>query len=64
MGFHPLPGPAVPIMVTSILFTTIAFITVTLRIYTRAVVTKIAGIDDYMMCIAMVRFSRARVNMN
>jgi hypothetical protein len=53
MAFH-VPPPAVPIMVTSILFTTIAFLILCLRIFTRVVVIKNAGLDDYMMCIAMV----------
>lgn len=45
---------AVPVVVTSITFTSIAFILVVTRIYTRFVMLKNAGPDDYVMVGAMV----------
>lgn len=48
-------APAVvPVMVTSILFTTIAFIIVTLRLYTRVIMIKNPGADDWIMLAAMI----------
>lgn len=47
-------GPAVPAVITSILFTSIAFISVVLRLYTRVFMLKNAGADDYFMVGAMV----------
>jgi hypothetical protein len=49
-----IAAPAVPAVVTSILFTSIAFIAVVLRLYTRIVMLKNAGADDYIMVGAMV----------
>ena len=46
--------PAVPVVITSILFTSIAFVAVVLRISTRTLMFKNAGPDDYLMCAAMV----------
>lgn len=45
---------ALPVVVTSILFTSIAFITMCLRIWTRVFMLKSAGPDDYLMLVAMV----------
>jgi hypothetical protein len=50
-----IAAAAVPAVVTSILFTSIAFIAVVLRLYTRIVMLKNAGADDYIMVGAMVR---------
>jgi len=52
MAFAPA---AVPVVITSILFTSIAFITVVLRLWTRLVVLHNAGADDYLMAASMVR---------
>jgi len=48
---------AVPVVVTTITFTSIAFILVVTRIYTRFVMLKNAGPDDYVMVGAMVSTS-------
>jgi hypothetical protein len=39
---------------TSFFFATLAFITVGLRMYTRAVIVKNVGLDDCLMVVAMV----------
>ena len=54
MGFT-IPPRDVPVAVTSLLFTTIAFILVTARLYTRIFMFRNAGADDYIMTAAMVR---------
>ncbi|KAH8594916.1 hypothetical protein B0O99DRAFT_166811 [Bisporella sp. PMI_857] len=51
MGFAPA---AVPVVITTILFTSIAFIVVSLRICTRVVMLKNAGADDYLMLASML----------
>ncbi len=53
MGFV-IPARDVPVVVTSLLFTSIAFILVLTRLYTRVVMFKNAGADDYIMTAAMV----------
>jgi len=52
MAFAPA---AVPVVITSILFTSLAFITVVLRVCTRVGLLRNAGADDYLMVAAMVR---------
>lgn len=47
---------AVPAAVTLIVFTTLALFVVSLRLYTRAVVVKNVGADDYLMIGAVVSF--------
>lgn len=46
---------AVPAAVTLVVFTTLALFVVSLRLFTRAVVVKNVGADDYLMIGAMVR---------
>jgi hypothetical protein len=49
-------GPATTIIV--IVFTALAFVTVVLRFVTRFIITRNAGIEDYTIGAAMVRFAR------
>jgi hypothetical protein len=51
MGYAPA---VVPVVVTSVLFTTIVFITICLRMYTRVIMLKNAGANDYLMLAAIV----------
>jgi hypothetical protein len=53
MGFT-IPSRDVPVVVCSILFTSIAFIVVICRLYTRVIMLQNAGPDDYIMTAAMV----------
>jgi hypothetical protein len=53
MGFT-IPGRDVPVVICSILFTSIAFIVVICRLYTRVIMLQNAGPDDYIMTAAMV----------
>ena len=46
----------VPLMVTSILFTTLAVVIVISRLFTRLVLIKNAGADDYLIAVAAVSF--------
>jgi hypothetical protein len=45
---------AVPAAVTLVVFTTLALFVVSLRLFTRAIVVKNVGADDYLMIGAMV----------
>lgn len=47
-------GPNVSVFVTSIIFTTLSFVLVGLRLYTRIVVVQNVGIDDWLMPAALV----------
>jgi hypothetical protein len=53
MGFT-IPGRDVPVVICSILSTSIAFIVVICRLYTRVIMLQNAGPDDYIMTAAMV----------
>jgi hypothetical protein len=53
MGFT-IPHRDVPVVICSILFTSIAFIVVICRLYTRVIMLQNAGPDDYIMTVAMV----------
>ncbi|KAK1625603.1 hypothetical protein BDP81DRAFT_397395 [Colletotrichum phormii] len=48
-----VPGPNVSVFVTSIIFTTLSFVLVGLRLYTRIVVVQNVGIDDWLMPAAL-----------
>jgi hypothetical protein len=61
MGFT-IPPRDVPVAVTSLLFTTIAFVLVAARLYTRAFMLQSAGADDYIMTAAMVREIMHRIS--
>ena len=49
-----IAAPAVPAVVTLLVFTTLAFFVVALRVYTRVFVVKNVGADDYLMVGSMV----------
>ena len=50
----PVPDRCYPLVVTLFLFNSLAFIAVSLRIYTRRRVLKRMGADDYLIMVAMV----------
>jgi len=56
MGFY-ISEPDVPVVVTSLIFTTTAFLLVCTRMFTRVVMMKNPGADDYFMCAAMVSWT-------
>jgi hypothetical protein len=49
-----IPGRDVPVVISSTLFISIAFIVVICRLYTRVIMLQNAGPDDYIMTAAMV----------
>ena len=49
-----IPPPDVSVVVASLVFTSIAFVLVVCRLYTRVVLIQNAGADDYIMSAAMV----------
>lgn len=44
----------VPLLATSIIFTSVPFIVVILRLVTRLCIVKNPGADDYLMTVALV----------
>jgi hypothetical protein len=60
-----IPDTAVPAVVTGCVFTSIAFIFVVLRVFSRVFVIKNFGADDYLMVLAMVSvFARCGSHFN
>lgn len=55
-------GPAVSAFVTSIVFTSLSFIVVALRLYTRIIVVGNVGVDDYLIPAALVSRSSKTSN--
>lgn len=57
VGTMPVVDECHDLVVNAILWTTLAFLAVGLRLFTRGVIVKRTGWDDYLMAAAMVSYS-------
>ena len=55
---------AVPVVISSIVFTSIAFILVLTRLYTRLICIQNAGADDFVVLAAMVSTTIRIIKLN
>lgn len=55
VGDIPIVDENHALVFSGFLFTTLAFVVISARLFTRAVLVRNVGVDDILMCIAFVR---------